>query len=196
MNIDRLIDVLPSTILDELRLILSIRTITKFQLCHLLSQCHHESNGWKVFEENLNYSANTLLRLFPKKCDNSLDKAKEIVKKGVVFIGNTIYDNRMGNLKGEGYKFRGRGVIQLTGKNNYKLFSASVHEDLVENPDLVKEKYKLTSAFWFFDINKLWLLCNGDKVEDVKKVTLSVNGGLNGFNERVELFKRYCKILK
>ena len=194
MEIKNLTGILPEIIFNELLVILQKRNLTKFQLAHLLSQCHHESVGWKTFEENLNYSAQSLLRVFKKRVV-TLEKAAEIVSKGQKAIGDFVYGNRMGNDANEGWLYRGRGSIQLTGKNNYKLFDTTVLENIIENPSLVKDKYKLTSAFWFFDSNKIWLLCNGDKVEDVKRVTLAVNGGTIGLPERVDLFKKYCKIL-
>jgi putative chitinase len=194
IDLEKLNTMLPKVILDELKQVLLKRTLSKFQLAHLLSQCHHESNGWKVFEENLNYSAQRLLIIFKKRV-GSLEKAQEIVRGGQKSIGDFVYGSRMGNNSDEGYTYRGRGSIQLTGKNNYKLFDATVLDDIVKNPDLVKDKYKLTSAFWFFDANKIWLLCGGDKVEDVKKVTLAINGGQTGLDERIKLFRQYCTLL-
>jgi putative chitinase len=105
----------------------------------------------------------------------------------------------MGNgdeASGEGYKFRGRGYIQLTGKNNYKQFSDFIKEDCVANPDLVATKYPLTSAAFFFDRNDLWRICDrGDSPEVVKAVTVRVNGGTHGLADRQQKFDTYKALI-
>jgi putative chitinase len=97
---------------------------------------------------------------------------------------------------GEGYKFRGRGFIQLTGKDNYKAFATFIGEDVVANPDLVATKYPLTSAGFFFDKNKLWSICDlGFTTEVVTKVTKRVNGGTHGLDDRISKFKKYSSLI-
>lgn len=114
-------------------------------------------------------------------------------------IANRVYANRNGNgneATGDGFKYRGRGAIQLTGKANYKSFSDFIGEDVVANPELVATKYPLTSAGFFFDKNKIWAICDkGDSDEIVEWVTLRVNGGKNGLAERIEKFKLYYSLL-
>ena len=106
----------------------------------------------------------------------------------------------MGNgneASGEGWKFRGRGYIQLTGKGNYSKFTQFIGEDCVANPDLVATKYPLASAAFFFDINKLWSLCDkGTTDTDVAAVTKRVNGGTNGLSDRIKHFKEFYNLLK
>jgi putative chitinase len=97
----------------------------------------------------------------------------------------------------DGFKFRGRGYIQLTGKDNYKNFAKFIGEDTIENPDLVATKYPLASAAFFFDSNKLWSIC--DKGSDditVTAVTKRVNGGTIGLPDRIKHFKEYYNLLK
>ena len=105
----------------------------------------------------------------------------------------------MGNgdeASGEGFKFRGRGFIQLTGKSNYSAFSKFIGEDVVANPDLVATKYPLSSAGFFFDSNKLWALCDLGATEDaVTKVTKRVNGGTHGLDDRIAKFKKFSSLL-
>ena len=115
-------------------------------------------------------------------------------------IGSRAYANRMGNgdeASKEGFKFRGRGYIQLTGKSNYKAFSDFIKEDCVANPDLVATKYPMDSAIWFFDKNKLWDICSkGSDDATVTAVTKRVNGGTNGLADRIAKFKLYYSLLE
>jgi putative chitinase len=96
----------------------------------------------------------------------------------------------------EGFKFRGRGFIQLTGKNNYTNFTKFIGEDCVANPDLVSTKYPLASAAFFFESNKLWSICDkGADVETVTAVTKRVNGGTIGLEHRLQEFKKIYSLL-
>jgi putative chitinase len=113
-------------------------------------------------------------------------------------IANLVYANRMGNgneLTGDGFRFRGRGYIQLTGKNNYRNFSDYIEEDCIANPDLVATKYPLDSALWFFDKNKLWQLCDNKTPEAVTLLTRRINGGTNGLADRQAKFKTFINLL-
>jgi len=105
----------------------------------------------------------------------------------------------MGNgdeASGDGYKYRGRGAIQLTGKDNYKAFSAAINEDCVANPDLVSSKYSLVSAAWFFHKNGLHKIADGGATDAVvTSVTKRVNGGTNGLAERIKEFKSFYTLL-
>jgi putative chitinase len=115
-------------------------------------------------------------------------------------IASRVYGNRMGNgdeTTKEGYKFRGRGYIQLTGKSNYTKFTQFIGEDCVSNPDLVATKYPLASAAFFFDSNKLWSICDlGSSDDVVTKVTKRVNGGTIGLPDRIKHFKEFYNLLK
>ena len=167
------------------------------RLAHFLAQCGHESGGFKAISENLNYSADGLKRIFGKYFPGDLaaSYARQPEK-----IASRVYGARMGNgdeSTGEGYKFRGRGYIQLTGKSNYTSFAKFIGEDTVANPDLVATKYPLASAAFFFDSNKLWSICDkGADEATVTAVTKRVNGGTIGLPDRIKHFKEYYNLLK
>jgi putative chitinase len=170
---------------------------TSLRLAHFLSQCGHESGGFKAVQENLNYGAKGLLGIF-KKYFKTIAQATAYERKPEK-IANLVYANRMGNgneASGEGWKFRGRGYIQLTGKENYKAFDATVPEDIIVSPDLVATKYALASAAFFFKKNNLWSICDkGSSEEVVTLVTKKVNGGTIGLPDRKKHFKEYYNLL-
>lgn len=170
---------------------------TPLRLAHFLSQCSHESAGFTAVKENLNYSAEGLRKTFPKyfPTDDIAAKYARQPEK----IANRVYANRMGNgdeASGDGWKYRGAGYLQTTGKDNFKQLGDFLGEDLVANPDLVATKYPLASAAFFFQKNKLWDIC--DKGADdsvVAKLTLKINGGNKGYADRLEKFKLYNSLL-
>lgn len=170
---------------------------TPLRLAHFLSQCAHESGRFKVFNENLNYSVAGLKKVFGKYFPNDLATS---YAKNPKKIASRVYASRNGNgdeSTKEGYKFRGRGAIQLTGKINYEKFSKFIGEDCVSNPDLVSTKYVLASAAFFFDSNKLWTICDkGFDVATVTAVTKRVNGGVNGLGDRIKHFNEFYNLLK
>jgi len=168
----------------------SVAAITNaLRLAHFLAQCAHESGGFKVIYENLNYSADGLKATFPKYFPEPLN---ESYARNPAKIGARVYADRMGNgdeASGDGYTFRGRGYIQLTGKSNYANFGKAVNEDTVASPDLVATHYPLASAGFFFDSNNIWTVCDGGSTDAViTAVTKKVNGGTNGLAERTQLF--------
>lgn len=198
MNYSALSTAIPSSVILEMPSVMDKFNIsTSLRLAHFLAQCGHESGGFKVFNENLNYSAQGLRSIFGKYFPTEA-LAKQYERQPQK-IANRVYANRMGNgdeASGEGYKFRGRGFIQLTGKSNYSAFAKFIGEDVVANPDLVATKYPLTSAGFFFDTNKLWALCDlGATEEAVTKVTKRVNGGVHGLSDRISKFKKYSSLL-
>lgn len=168
------------------------------RLAHFLAQCGHESGGFKAVQENLNYGAKGLRSIFGRYFPTDA-KALEYERKPEK-IANLVYGNRMGNgaePTGEGYKFRGRGYIQLTGKDNYSRFDKTVDEDILSNPDLVATKYPLASAAFFFQSNGLWAICDkGADDATVTAVTKRVNGGTIGLADRLKHFKEYYALLK
>jgi putative chitinase len=175
----------------------NIANITnKTRLAHFLAQVAHESGNFKLVYENLRYSAAGLLKVFPKYFPT-----QELANRYAMqpqMIGNKVYANRMGNgneASGEGYLFRGRGYLQLTGKNNYELFSQYVGERCDQVPDQVATKYPMDSALWFFDRNKLWSLCDLSTLESVTAVTRKVNGGTHGLADRQAKFKTFMSLL-
>jgi len=177
-------------------------TATKFnitnnlRLAHFLAQCGHESGGFKAVSENLNYSSDGLKKIFGKYFPGNLS---ESYVKQPEKIASRVYGGRMGNgdeSTKEGYKFRGRGFIQLTGKSNYVNFTKFIGEDCVSNPDLVSTKYPLASAAFFFNNNNLWSICDKGASDDVvTQVTKRVNGGTIGLPDRIKHFKEFYSLL-
>ena len=167
------------------------------RLAHFLAQAGHESGQFKATSENLNYSSKGLLGIFPRYFTPAL---AESYARQPQKIANRVYGGRMGNgaeATGDGFKFRGRGYIQLTGKDNYTQFDKTVPEDILANPDLVSTKYALASAAWFFDKNKLWSICDkGVDQATVTAVTKRVNGGTIGLPDRIKHFNEYYNLLK
>lgn len=170
---------------------------TPLRLAHFLAQCGHESGGFKAVSENLNYGAKGLRGIFGKYFPTDALAAQ--YERQPEKIANRVYSSRMGNgdeKSGEGYKFRGRGYIQLTGKSNYASFDKTVEDDIVANPDLVATKYPLASAAFFFNNNGLWAVCDkGSDTAAVTAVTKRVNGGTIGLEDRIKHFKEYYALL-
>lgn len=170
---------------------------TALRLAHFLAQCGHESGGFRLTQENLNYSAKGLNGIF-KKYFPTLDSAVPYERKPEK-IANKVYGGRMGNgleASGEGWKFHGRGFIQLTGKDNYTAFTKSIGEDCIANPDLVASKYALASAAWFFNKNGLHKMADGGATDAVvTSITKRVNGGTIGLPDRIKHFNEYYKLL-
>jgi len=170
---------------------------TPLRLAHFLAQCGHESGGFRATQENLNYSAKGLMGIF-KKYFPSASIAAQYERKPAK-IAARVYGGRMGNgneASGEGYKFRGRGYIQLTGKENYTAFGKSIGEDILSNPDVVSSKYALLSAAWFFSKNGLHKMADsGASDAVVTQITKRVNGGTIGLPDRIKHFKEYYKLL-
>jgi len=197
MDLNKLKGHIPDGVITQIPEVMEkFKIDTAVKLSHFLSQCGHESGGFKVVNENLNYGAKGLLTIF-KKYFPTEDKAKLYERKPEK-IANLVYGGRMGNgaeATGEGYKFRGRGYIQLTGKANYTEFDKVVPENLVETPDLVATKYPLLSAAWFFHKNCLGK-CVDASDASVLAVTKCVNGGTIGLPDRQKHFKEYYNLLK
>ena len=170
---------------------------TPLRLAHFLAQCGHESGGFRLTKENLNYSAKGLTGTFKKYFPT--EAAAKPYERQPVKIANKVYGNRMGNgpeSSGEGAKFCGRGYIQLTGKENYTAFGKSINEDILSNPDRVASDYALLSAAWFFSKNGLHKMADeGSSDTVVTKITKRVNGGTIGLADRIKHFKEYYSLL-
>lgn len=168
---------------------------TDERIAAFISQTAHESLDWTVLEENLNYSSNGLLRIFPKYFNQAL--ATQYNRKPEM-IANRVYANRMGNgteESGEGYLYRGRGILQITGKNNYTEFSQFCFGNTfaVDNPDVVLEKeYALRSACWYWTKNKL---NNYADNIDIQGLTKRINGGLIGLDDRISKYNGIIETL-
>lgn len=171
------------------------KIVEVFKIKHpaqFFGQVCHESADLTLKEENLNYSASRLLQVFPKYFN--LTNVNRYAGKPIE-IGNRVYGSRMGNKNAnDGYYFRGRGAIQLTGRSNYKAFENWLVEkglcksnEIMLDPDLVWKKYYIESAIFFFDTNNLW------NITDVLNLTKKVNGGTNGLQDRINRTLRYEK---
>lgn len=172
--------------------------LTPVRAAHFFAQTAHETGGFKTFSENLNYSADGLQKIFGKYFPGDLENsyAKQPQK-----IANRVYANRMGNgteESGDGWKFRGRGALQLTGKDNYKAFADYLDKpEIIDNPDLVATEYSFESAFFFFDRNKLWTICDqGINDAAILALTKRINGGTHGLADRNEKTKKYYEYVK
>lgn len=169
---------------------------TPQRIAAFIAQCGHESIGWTAFSENLNYSAKSLNAVFPKYFIKAGRNADEYARQPEK-IANIVYANRMDNgdtASGDGWKYRGRGPIQLTGKVNYKSFAKSMGVDVVQNPDLVAtdKKIALMSAIWFWNSRNLNDLA--DK-SDIKGMTKKINGGYIGLEDRIKHYEDAIKCL-
>ena len=198
MNVQKLKGHIPDTVIAQIPDVMTKFEInTPLRLAHFLAQCGHESGGFKVVNENLNYSAKGLLGVFKKYFPTGAKAS--LYERKPEKIANLVYGGRMGNgpeTSGEGFKFRGRGYIQLTGKDNYKAFDAVVPENLLETPELVATKYPLLSAAWFFHKNGLHKIADGGATDaTVTSVTKRVNGGTIGLADRIKHFKEYYSLL-
>lgn len=161
------------------------------EVAAFLSQTAHESGDFNVLEENLNYSADALVRLWPKRFDPV--SASKVARKPSE-IANIVYANRLGNgdtASSDGYRYRGRGLIQITGRTNYTLFSEFSGIDTVTNPDIVasQKEVAVASAIWFWNTN----IRNKVDITSVINVTKRINGGTNGLADRS---KRYVACIK
>lgn len=198
MDINKLKGHIPDAVISQLPdTIAKFELNTPLRLAHFLAQAGHESGGFKLVTENLNYGAKGLLSIF-KKYFPTQEKAALYERKPEK-IANLVYGNRMGNgieTTGDGYRYRGRGYIQLTGKDNYKAFDLVVQENITENPDLVATKYPLLSAAWFFHKNGLHKIADKGATDAVvTEVTKRVNGGTIGLPDRLKHFKEYYALL-
>jgi len=177
--VDAMAEVLPKYEID-----------TPKRIASFIAQCGHESGGWRVFSENLNYSAKALDAVFGKYFVRAGRDANEYARQPEK-IANVVYANRMDNGdtdSGDGWRYRGRGPIQLTGKANYAAFSADMDVDAVDNPDKVSDdkEMALMSAVWFWNKNGLNKYADSD---DIKTMTKRINGGYIGLEDRIHHWK-------
>lgn len=179
----------------------------KIKLAHFLGQLDHETAGFKYGKENLNYSKEALLKVFRFDFDWNKDKtfnpieikkAEELERKPEQ-IANFVYANQNGNgdeNSGDGWKYRGRGAIQLTGKKNYELFASYMDdENIINNPDIVESKYYFESAIFFFKKNRLFDFLKEVDSHTIRKLTRRINGGYNGIEDRILKTQKYFNIL-
>ena len=198
MNLAKLKGHVPDSVIAQIPFIQSnYKVNTLLRLSHFLAQCGHESANFRAVKENLNYSAEGLNKTF-KKYFPTLESAKDYARQPER-IASKVYANRMGNgneASKDGFKYLGRGFIQLTGKANYLEFDKSVPEDIMANPELVATKYPLASAAWFWDKNGLNTIADKGATDAVvKSITKRVNGGTIGLEDRIQHFNEFYSLL-
>jgi putative chitinase len=172
--------------------------LSAVRAAHFFGQTSHETGEFKTFSENLNYSAAGLKKIFKKYFNDltALAYARNPEK-----IANKVYGDRMGNrneASGDGWKFRGRGALQLTGRSNYEAFAKYLGKpEIMDKPEMVADEYAFESAMFFFDKNKLWDICDRGVNEDsMLKLTKRINGGTNGLEHRKALTIKYYNLIK
>jgi len=170
--------------------------LNKNRAAHFFAQTAHESGNFTAFSENLNYSAKGLRGIFRKYFPT--DALANAYARQPMKIANRVYASRMGNgpeSSGDGWKYRGRGPLQLTGKDNYRAFGRYIgrEQEVLDNPDIVATELGFESALWFFDHNKLWSICDqgvGDAA--ILALTKRINGGTHGLDDRKLKTKKYA----
>lgn len=172
--------------------------LSPIRAAHFFAQTSHETGGFKLFSENLNYSVDGLKKIFGKYFPGDLATS---YARNPEKIANRVYGARMGNgaeATGDGWKFRGRGALQLTGKDNYTAFAKYLGTDeVLTNPDLVATKYSFESAMFFFERNKLWSICDqGINDAAILALTKRINGGTHGLDDRKAKTYKYYEYVK
>ncbi len=182
--------------------------VNSYAIAHFAAQCHHETQGFAQFEENLNYTDPARIVAVFRKFDLDRDRVidPEEIELARQFIrqpeklANHVYGGRMGNNRpGDGWLYRGRGAPHLTGADNYRAFAASApaFASAFEYPELVASEFAFDSAAWFFDVNGVWDIARqGVRDEITNAVRRKVNGGTNGLEETRRLTKQYFNWLK
>jgi len=173
--------------------------LTPVRAAHFFAQTSHETGEFKLFTENLNYSSKGLVTTFGKYFIN--EATAKLFERNPEKIANRVYAGRMGNgisTSGDGWKFRGRGALQLTGKENYKAFSDYLGKpEIMTNPDLVATTYSFESAMFFFEKNKLWSICDqGVNDAAITSISKRINGGTHGLEDRLNKTKKYYQYVK
>jgi putative chitinase len=172
--------------------------LTPARAAHFFAQTAHETGDYKLFAENLNYSTQGLQNIFKKYFPGNLS---DLYARNPEKIANRVYASRMGNgdeKSGDGWKYRGRGALQLTGKDNYTAFAKYLQKpEIMTTPDLVATEYSFESAMFFFDKNKLWSICDqGINDASILALTKRINGGTHGLEDRQEKTKKYYQYIK
>lgn len=191
---DQLARLVPIDLISSVReTFTKFRIITPLQQAQFIAQVGHESNDFTVFEENLNYSEEALKRTWPNRFKDPADLKR--YARNPERLANFVYSNRMGNSgvhSGEGWKYRGRGAIQLTGKNNYLSYSEAIGmPEIMDNPDLLLEApHAIMSAGWYWDAYSL-----NHFAANTRKATTTINGGLTGIDDRQKRFEMASKVL-
>jgi putative chitinase len=181
-----------TTVLEQLLPDYEINTPKR--IAAFIAQCAHESGGFRFLKENLNYKAESLLKVFPKYFPD-MATAKAYEKKPEK-IANRVYANRMGNgneASGDGWRYCGRGLIQLTGKDNYSWFAGSIQVSVEEAAEYLQTfEGAAQSACWFWETNNLNKEADAG---DIKLMTRKINGGFIGLDDRIKHYKHALHVL-
>ena len=163
---------------------------------HLLGQVVHESGSVKLTKENLNYSVEAMMRVWPSRFPTK--ESAEPYAKNPKALADKVYSGRMGNKEGEGHKWIGRGFLQLTGFNNVRSFASDMRlPEVMDDPTLLEKEYAMDTAIWFFRKNNLWKICD-EGVSDsvIRKLTKKINGGYTGLDHRIKETKKIYEWVK
>ena len=163
---------------------------------HFLGQVVHESASFKLTKENLNYSVEAMMRVWPSRFPT--EESAKPYSKNPKALADKVYSGRMGNKEGEGHKWIGRGFLQLTGFNNVRSFASDMRlPEVMEDPTLLEKEYAMETALWFFRKNNLWKICDEGVSDDViKKLTKRINGGYTGLDHRIKETNRIYEWIK
>jgi putative chitinase len=154
---------------------------------HLIGQVIHESGSFKLTRENLNYSVESMMRVWPSRFPTK--ESAEPYARNPKALAENVYFGRMGNdSKEKASLYIGRGFLQLTGFNNVKAFASDMGKpEVMEDPSLLEEAYAMDTAIWFFQKNNLWKICDeGVNDETIKRLTRKINGGYTGLDHRIK----------
>jgi putative chitinase len=198
MDINAISPLVPTPVFNQIPSVIEKFQINSpLRLSHFLGQVAHESGNFNYKIENLNYGSDGLSKTFPKYFNSDTAAA---CQRNPEKIANRVYANRMGNgdeASGDGFKFRGRGFLQITGKSNYVEFDKAVPENIIDNPNLIADKYPLFSAAWFWDSHKLNPAADeGIGHEAIIKITKVINGGTIGLDDRIKRTEQFYNLLK
>ena len=193
---------------NTLKAFKSYLDLNEIELANFLGQLHHETGGFKYDTESLNYSVRGLINTFSYYKKNQREAWKDgrfltrsanqmVIANKVYHDGNRDEKHKLGNkVIGDGWRYRGRGSIMITGRYNYASLQNYIGYDVINNPELVATQFYWESALWFFRVNFLWRLAVQDSVASITELTKNINGGLNGLDERIRMTRYYLRILR
>ena len=164
---------------------------------HLIGQVIHESGSFKLTRENLNYSVESMMRVWPSRFPTK--ESAEPYARNPKALAENVYFGRMGNdSKEKASLYIGRGFLQLTGFNNVKAFASDMgRPEVMEDPSLLEEDYAMDTAIWFFQKNNLWKICDeGVNDDPIKRLTRKINGGYTGLDHRIKETKKVYEWVK
>jgi putative chitinase len=196
MDITKLSGIIPDEIYNELTAVVANSFSDEITIAHFLGQCEVESSSFTHFIENLNYSSQALFKLFPSHFADQSDA--DNYNRQPEKIANRIYANRMGNgdeESGDGWKYRGRGAIQLTGKQNQTSFFTSINLEINSDPQIISDHYNLISALWFWNSRNISDICTDASDLVITQVTKKVNGGNIGLAQRITATNKFYNLL-